>query len=101
MLAICFKSYLIQKGVPHCIVNKISHGPFHPWDVAGIRDTEKRLQLLSNVNKRKSCPIPCLLIEIHITEYGSEICGVLCLRYISYLQQLSMATCPCSENYVS
>ena len=41
MLAICFKSYLIQKGIPHCIVNKISHGPFHLWDVAGIRDIEK------------------------------------------------------------
>ena len=62
---------------------------------------KKRLQLLSNVNKRKSCPIPCLLTEIHITGYGSEICGVLRLWYISYLQQLSMATCPCSENYVS
>lgn len=58
MLPICFKSYLIQKGIPHCIVNRISHGPFHPRDGVDIRDIEKRLQLLSNVNKRKSCPIP-------------------------------------------
>ena len=45
---------------------------------------KKQLQLLSNVDKRKSCPIPCLLTEIHITGYGSEIWGASSMIYFLF-----------------
>lgn len=40
---------------------RLPTNPFHPWDVAGIRDIEEKLYQLNNVNQRKSPYFPYCL----------------------------------------